>query len=170
MEKQVFRGGTFVGVLINFVITTIIIVLAYNAFKAPVVLLFWFVTLFMAIGAVRNRLIIEDGILRFDRLMKSKEIPLMDISEIVFYEDAHSDTSGESKKKYVYVSDQTNRTVFKFPYSYVMGRKDIQRFKDTIHASNPEIKVKLDSNIIEINRFVEDYKTYRKNKKREEDA
>lgn len=170
MEKQVFKGGTFIGVIINFVITTIIIVIAYNALKTPVVFLLWFVTLFMAIGGVRNRLIIENGILRFDRLINSKEIPLEEISEIVLYEDAERNTSEGQQKEYVYVTDQTNRTVFKFPYAYVMGRDDNQRFKDSIHATNPEIKVKLDSNIIEINRLVKNYKEYRKNKKSEEDA
>lgn len=167
MERHVFKGNVLGLIIVNFAIVTVVIVIGFTTFKTPVVFLLWLITLFTAIRVAKNKLTIEDGILRFDRMFNSKEIALTDVSEIVLYEDPNSDGQ---EKRYMYVVDQTGKTFFRFPISYISKNNDHIRFKKAVIAASPETKVSYESNIININRLFQDYQEYRKNKKDEKDA
>lgn len=166
MERQVFKRG-FTIIVLTLLFVTIAVGIIYNTTQNALVFLVLLAFVIYSVVAMRNKLVIEHGVMYFQRLMFSKEIPLEEVSQISLERiDTMERDEEKSSERYVVVYDNNGKFIFKFPFTYVAGR-DKQRFIDTVHASNPETHIELETNHHNLNVLINDYKQYKKDKKGE---
>lgn len=136
----------------------------------------WVLPIVLVIGAlivvssIKTKLVIEDGLLRYEKWGGGDEVPLARVAQIVTREvetivnrtvsesGTHGGNTGgvtigkvrlgnrqnleqeRSTEKVVYVLDEAGRTFFSFPASMI-GFKHRTRFKEAVKAVNPRIEI-----------------------------
>ena len=162
MNQQVFKQSLIGGIVISVVIVGVFIFFLTTADNFnPLLFLILLLPVVFIIGLQKTKLVIEDDVLRYEKLGGSEEISLKNVSQIItreievittnnlntFNHNRKQDSiqnmrpgTERSTQKVVYVMDSTGRTFFSFPASLVT-RKDRQRFSDAVAAVNPNIEV-----------------------------
>lgn len=168
MNEEVFESNRVV-IFSVVVILNIGLIIAYFMTDFPLwfVLVALPVSILIGISTMKTKLIIKDGHLRYETWTGGEEVDLMNVGQIVTreVETVRGRTTGPSgtgtqpsgisvgsvklssaedqerqTEKVIYIIDQDGRTFFSFPASMV-GRKHRTRFREGIHAVNPEIDV-----------------------------
>lgn len=160
MDQQIFKANTFIALILPIIIAIGILVAFFNISSLPVwALVALIIPAFIAIHGHRTKVIVDDGILRYEQLFKSEEVELKNVSQIVTREvetivDRRHDASHPNEfgaghnhvnqerevKRIVYVLDEAGRTFFSFPASLIGGKKKLS-FKESVTNVNPEIQV-----------------------------
>ncbi len=171
MSNETFQANKFVVIGIVIVVCAAFI-FAYFVSDLPI----WVIPIVAGMGAVivvssiKTKVVIEDGLLRYEKWGGGDEVPLARVSQIVTREvetivnrtvsgsSSHGSNTGgvtlgkirlgnnenieqeRSTEKVVYVLDEAGRTIFSFPASMI-GFKHRTRFKDAVNAVNPKIEV-----------------------------
>ena len=162
MNQEVFKQSIIGGVVV-----TIAIIGVFSFFffgqgnTSPLLFLILLLPIVFIGGLLKTKLVIEDDVLRYEKIFGGEEISLKNVAQILTREMEFINTSnlsdfnhnrkqglsqnmavGESRstQKVVYVMDDTGRTFFSFPASLVT-RKDRRRFEDAVTAVNPNIQL-----------------------------
>lgn len=163
MDREVFQSNKMIA-FITVVAIFIGVTIAYLKAGFPVgvfAVASIFGVLFL-VPAFKTKLIIEDGMLRYEKIGGKEEIDLVKVSQILTREvetivnrDNESSSSRNSGnkvrfsntanqerqvKKIIYILDETGRTIFSVPANLV-GFTQQTRFKEAIHSINPNIEV-----------------------------
>lgn len=171
MERIIFTENKLITYAIVFGIATIATLLFVFMDNIPILVLpvAYLISLFIWITSIRTKVIIENGSLRYERLIGGEEVALQDVAQIVQREvetivDKNRDGErsrrsgrgmrignvrfGDGKpvneerevKKIIYVMDEAGRTIFSFPAN-VIRFSERQRFREIVQKSNPKIRV-----------------------------
>lgn len=153
MKQEVFKGNYFVVAILpvlTFIFITAGIIALFNIDnKIPV----WAYTLYIipvvfAMAGQATKLIVEDGILRYEYgifFKRVEEVDLKKVSkiEIRMVERWVEDSEGKpeiERKKYAYVMGDSNHIYFPFSADLI-NRKNRPRFEAAINEVNPIIKI-----------------------------
>ena len=169
MNEQVFKQSIIGGIVISVAIVGVFIFFFFmQSVTNPFLFLILLLPIVFIIGLQKTKLVIEDGVLRYEKIVGGEEISLKNVAQIVTREievittshaDNHNHNHNHNQKKgisfgnnqqavnqerstqkVIYVMDEAGRTFFSFPASLVT-RKDRQRFEEAVTAVNPNIQV-----------------------------
>ena len=120
------------------------------------------ITFIIVVSSLKTKLIIEENILRYEKVFGWDEVSLDKVSQIIMREvetivekDPSSSRDRQRKdfdmqghrvneerqvEKIIYVLDESGRTYFSFP-ARMIGLRNRTRFKEVIHGVNPNIEV-----------------------------
>lgn len=160
MDQHVFKKNNFVAIILPLIIAVIILVAYFKITDLPPwILVAFLIPVFMIIHGQRTKVIIGDGLLRYEQVFRDEEVLLKDVAQIITREveiivdrNEHSqprdgfsiDTNQVNQErevqKVVYVLDESGRTFFSFPASLI-SRKDRTRFQEAVTTINPDIRV-----------------------------
>lgn len=167
MDREVFQTNK----MILFVIIGIVFVgLTYGSlvYDLPIFFLglFCVIAVFIVLSAIRTKIVIENGILRYEKVIGGEEVALKHVTQIITREVEtivnHVNERQVSKRrggkiigvgfgqenvdqerkveKVMYILDETGKTIFSVPANLV-GFTQRARFKEAILKENPAIEI-----------------------------
>lgn len=134
MSREVFGVDMLGKLLFAVIFSAILISLAFLSNKIWLFLLLVIPIAFF-INDIKTKLVIENGMLRYERLRTFDEISLNDVDQLM----TQTIASSSSGNKLVHVVDKTGKTQFKFPLAYITD-KNRRRFEEKVLASNGSIQ------------------------------
>ncbi|MCZ2256946.1 hypothetical protein [Sporosarcina sp. G11-34] len=166
MNQQVFKQSLVGGVVLSVAILGVFIFFYFGQGNiSPMLFLILLLPVLFIFGLLKTKLVIEDGVLRYVKIIGDEEIALINVAQIVTREievitttsraDNHNQNQNQglsfrsgqqavnqerSTQKVIYVMDDAGGTFFSFPASFIT-RKDRQRFQEAVTAVNPNIEV-----------------------------
>lgn len=164
VEQEVFKANFFMTFILPIIITVGILVVYFAVDGIPPwILALLIIPVVFAVTGQRTKLIVENGMLRYEKVFGGEEVSLKNVSQIMMREvetiiDKNPDsfTNNQQRQsinrnvnqvnqerkveKIFYVLDESGRTIFSFPANMVSFR-DRRRFEEAISASNPNIQV-----------------------------
>lgn len=153
MNQEVFKGNYFVVAILpvlTFIFITAGIIALFNIDNnIPIwAYTFYIIPIVFAMAGQATKLIVEDGILRYEYgiiFKRVEEVDLKNVSkiEIRMVEKWVEDSDGKpeiERKKYAYVMDDSDRVFFPFSADLI-NRKNRPRFEAAINEVNPIIKI-----------------------------
>lgn len=171
MNREVFQSNKIILFIIIAAVYIGITIAYFQAnFSIWILPLVFIAGIFIIFTSLRTKLIIEDGILRYEKLGGGNEVELKNVSEIVMREvETIVDKSNEQRpfqdqggdvklgsirinnnqqhvdqerkvEKIIYILDGAGRTIFSFPAN-VIRFTERTRFKEAILAVNSNIQV-----------------------------
>lgn len=164
MERQVFKNSS-TGTILFLIFIVVFTGILYNSTGSlwSFALLPFFALSF--ISFLKNKLVIENGNMRTEKLIRSKEISLVEVSQIIIGQEDTTDSDGDrSTKTYMNVLDKAGHSIFTFPYEYINSTKDRERFIGAVLAGNPAIEMDFETDFAKMKAAIQEY---RKNKKLE---
>lgn len=166
MNSEVFKGFKFLEVGITLALFCVFLAL-YSKVGIPTWALFFIAIpcFIIILSALKTKVVIEDGSLRYERLGRVEKIELEKVTEILIREveefvnedgNTINDSAGitignirlsnstqEQKrvvKKIIYLMDKEDQTFFSFPASMIR-HKDRLRFIEAVKTVNANIKI-----------------------------
>jgi len=168
INQQVFKQSIVGGIVLSVAaLGAFIFFYVMQGNTSPLLFLILLLPVLFIFGLLKTKLVIEDGVLRYEKIIGGEEIALKNVAQIVTREievitttshaDNHNQNHNQSQglsfgrnqqavnqerstQKVIYVLDDAGRTFFSFPAGFIT-RKDRQRFQDAITAVNPNIQV-----------------------------
>lgn len=166
INQQVFKQSIVGGIVLSVAALGALIFFYYlQGNTSPMLFLILLLPVLFIFGLLKTKLVIEDGVLRYVKIIGGEEIALKNVAQIVTREievittTSHADNHNRnqsqglsfgsnqqavnqerSTQKVIYVLDDAGRTFFSFPASFIT-RKDRQRIQDAITAVNLNIQV-----------------------------
>lgn len=163
MGAAVFKTNPFTAIGLPILITGVILGIYFMVGDMPPwILLLLIVPIVFAVTGQKNKVIITDRHLRYEKLFGSDEVPLDRVAQIVIREvetivDNQSNSNNRSLtsnqrgqhqpinqqrkvERLYYVLDDSGRTFLSFP-TRLIGGQQRQRFEDAILAVNPNIEL-----------------------------
>lgn len=171
MDREVFQSNNLILFLI---IGSLFAGMTIAYFQAdlpiwvlPIVLV---IGIFIIFSSIRTKLVVEDGQLRYEKLIGKEEVELKRVSQIVVREietivnkssnhDSNLNQGSDIKRgsvtinsnhhhvdqerkieKYIYILDEAGQTFFSLPANLVSSSQKA-RFREVVHAVNPNIEV-----------------------------
>lgn len=163
MDQEVFKANFFSAIILPIIITVAILGIYVIADDVPFwLLLFLVIPILFAVAGQKTKLIISDGVLRYEQVFSKEEVDLKKVSQIVIREvetivekNSHSVNHNQSSglqrninqvnqerkvEKLFYLLDESGRTIFSFPAN-IVGYRDRRRFEEAVITVNPNIEV-----------------------------
>jgi hypothetical protein len=134
MNREVFRVDIVGKILFAVIFSAILILLAFLSKKVWLIMLLA-IPIVLFINDVKTKLVIENGMLRFERLRTVDEISLNEVNQFM----TQTIVSSPSDSKLVHVVDRTGRTQFKFPLAYITD-KNRRRFEEKVLGINGNVE------------------------------
>lgn len=157
MDNEVFKVNPFLAIILPLLITVGILIVFFVADVPPWILVLLIVPIIFAVTGQKNKLIIRDGILRYEKLFGTQETSLHNVTQIVLREvetivdkdpsqrdrNKHQSVGSVNQERKVemifYVLDESGRTIFSFPANLISIR-DKRRFEEAVSAINSNIE------------------------------
>ena len=163
MNQHVFKQSIIGGVVVTVALLGVFSFFFFGQGNtSPLLFLLLLLPVLFIVGLLKTKLVIEDDVLRYVKIIGGEEISLKNVAQIVTREIEIINTSNvsdfnrnrkqnsgrnmivgdqeRSTQKVVYVIDDAGRTFFSFPAGLVT-RKDRQRFEEAVTAVNPNIQL-----------------------------
>jgi len=167
VDREVFQSNKFI--VIGIVVAIVIgLTIVYFQTDLPIwiLLIVALVGVFVIFSSMKSKVVIEKGLLRYEKIGGGEEVPLNKVSQIVKREVetiVNRNKDGETVQgggisigklkinqqnvnqerqveKIFYVLDKEGRTFFSFPASLI-GFRHRTRFREAVQAVNPDIDV-----------------------------
>lgn len=160
MDQEVFKANFFMAIILPIIITTVILGIYAVTDVPPWILALLIVPVVFAVAGHKTKLIVDNDVLRYEKVFGGEEISLKKVSQIVlrevetivnknpdhfnnherpgFTRNVNQVDQERKVEKLYYVLDESGRTIFSFPAGLV-GRSNRQRFEESITAINPTI-------------------------------
>jgi len=149
MDRVEFKGKIVTAIFLIAVVSFMIYV-AYHLFENNFILLAFIIPVIMIIGIWKDKLVIQDGKLREERVFRAKEVSLNDVKrihlELKVKRDMDDDrdfvhATSKNTTKHLYAYDKMDQPIFKCSFEYLSKARNQQIFTETIHSINPDITV-----------------------------
>jgi len=163
MDQEVFKANFFIAIILPIIITVVILGVYFIADNAPYwVLSLLIIPVIFAVAGHKTKLIVEKGVLRYEKVFGGEEVSLNKVSQIVIREvetiverspnsinntqksglniNVNQANQERRVEKIVYLLDGSGRTIFSFPANLV-GFRDRRRFEEAVITVNPNIEV-----------------------------
>lgn len=166
MERHVFSEGFLGTIIFNIIFIPIVFVIYFKFFNHIAVFLLLIFSLKSILSVMKNRLIIQNGNLRLEKLTKTKEISLDEVAQIFLDRKETTDSDGSSTTiSYMNVIDKAGHSILTFSNGYISSKVDHQRFIDAVHAVNPGIEMSFVTDFDNLKIMYNDYRNYKEEKK-----
>lgn len=163
MEQSTFKTNPIFSIGLPILITAALLV-AYFVVKdlPPWILFLLIVPVVFFVTGLKNKIVIADGHLRYEKVFGKQEVPLNKVAQIVMREvetivdtrsspndnsmrtnrHGHNQPINQERKveKLYYILDDSGRTFFSFP-ARLISFNNRQSFEDAVRAVNPNIEV-----------------------------
>lgn len=162
MGQEVFKANFFMAIILPIIITVVILGIYVVSDVPPWVLVLLIIPVIFAVAGHKTKLIVENGVLRYEKVFGGEEVSLKKVSQIVirevetivnknpdhfnnnqrpgFTRNVNQVDQERKVEKLYYVLDESGRTIFSFPANLV-GFRDRRRFEEAIIAENPNIEL-----------------------------
>lgn len=163
MNQQIFKTNFFMAIILPIIIVIVILGIYFIADDVPLwILLLLIIPLILAVAGQKTKLIVDNGVLRYEKVFGGEEVSLKKVSQIIIREvetivNKTPDTSNNNHspginrnvnhvnqerqvEKVFYLLDESGRTIFSFPANLI-GFRDRRRFEEAVTAENPNIEL-----------------------------